>query len=191
MVPVEVFGVQIEAGSGSPLVLLREIAGSGRVLPIFVGEPEAFAIAIGLQGLSAQRPLTHDLLADVMAQTDTRLEDVTVTELRNGTFFAELHLQGPGGPRVVSSRPSDAIALAVRLNAPVFAAEDVLDEAGALWRIVESDELVEQDELDQQDPSADRFAAPTTEEIDEEVAAFRDLLDDLQPGDFGDGRDLN
>lgn len=183
MVPVEVFGVQIEATTGSPLVLLREVADPHRVLPIFVGGPEAFAIAVGLEGLEVERPLTHDLLADVMARTDTHLDDVMVTELREGTFFAELHLRGPDGLHTVASRPSDAIALAVRMHAPVFAAEDVLAEAGAMLQVVADTG----DDTDAEDTDGDgERDRPSEQAIDEAVGVFRSVLDGVDPADFGD-----
>ena len=140
MVLVEIFGLQIEASSGAPLVLLREVDDPHRLLPIFIGGSEALAIARGLQGVTADRPLTHDLLVQLLERTGNRLEDVAVTDLRDGTFFAELRLEGRGGRRIVTSRPSDALALAVRVGAPVYASEAVLDEAGAVLQTEDGDE---------------------------------------------------
>ena len=130
MRPVELMGLQVETTTGAPIVLLRETDDPHRVLPVFIGRPEALAIAIGLEGATAERPLAHDLLIDVLDGADTRLRRVDVTELSGGTYFAELELTSPDGTRRVPSRPSDAIALAVRLHAPIFASENVLDEAG-------------------------------------------------------------
>lgn len=177
MVLVEIFGLQIEATSGAPLVLLREVDDPHRLLPIFIGGSEALAIARGLQGVTAERPLTHDLLVQLLERTGNRLEDVAVTDLRNGTFFAELRLEGRNGRRVLTSRPSDALALAVRVGAPVYAAEAVLDEAGAVLQPAEGDE------------SDDPRLAPTLTgpAADEVVAEFRGFLDQLDPADFLEG----
>ena len=161
MIPVEVMGLQVETTTGAPIVLLRETDDPHRVLPVFIGQPEAVAIAIGIEGAMAERPLTHDLLIDVLNGADTRLERVDVTALTDGTYHAELELRGPDGARRVSSRPSDAIALAVRLHAPIFASEDVLDEAGV--SVVE---------------------APDEAEIDAVVEEFTSFLDEVDPADF-------
>jgi bifunctional DNase/RNase len=165
MVLVEIFGLQIEASSGLPLVLLREVDEPHRILPIFIGGPEALAIARGLQGVTAERPLTHDLLIDLLERTGSRIDEVAVTELRDRTFIAELRLDGPSGHRVVSSRPSDAIALAVRVGAPVYASEDVLDEAGA---VLQEGTISDEPE----------------EAIEEAVEEFREFLEGLKPSDF-------
>jgi len=108
MVEVELAAVRVDLQSNTPVVLLRELAGERRTLPIFIAAPEATAIAFALQGVRTPRPMTHDLLRDVLAALGTRLDRVVITELREKTYYAELQLSGPGGPRVVSSRPSDA-----------------------------------------------------------------------------------
>lgn len=167
MIPVELLGLQVETTTGAPIALLRETADPHRVLPVFIGTPEAMAIAVGLEGATTERPLTHDLLIDVLDGADTRLERVDVTELAGGTFHAELELHGPDGARRISSRPSDAIALAVRLHAPMFASEGVLDEAGVTMVETTSEML---------DP----------EEIDTAVEEFTSFLDDVDPADFAD-----
>jgi bifunctional DNase/RNase len=159
--PVDVVGVSLEAGSGAPVVLLREHDVPRRVLPIFVGPTEATAIALALSDRLPPRPLTHDLLAMLIETLDARVERVEVTELRDGTFFAELAVSGPTGERRLDSRPSDAIALAVRVHAPLFVSGVVLDQAGAT--------LAER--LDE-------------ESIDEAVAQFRSALDTLDPADL-------
>src|SRR5918994_5113954 len=129
--PVDLIGLTLEAGSGAPVVLLREHDVPRRVLPIFVGPTEATAIALAFSGQLPPRPLTHDLLAVLVETLHAHVERVEVTELRDGTFFAELALSGPTGQRRLDSRPSDAIALAVRVDAPLFVSGAVLDEAGA------------------------------------------------------------
>jgi bifunctional DNase/RNase len=159
--PVDLIGLTLEAGSGAPVVLLREHDVPRRVLPIFVGPTEATAIALALSGRLPPRPLTHDLLAVLVETLHAHVERVEVTELRDGTFFAELALSGPTGQRRLDSRPSDAIALAVRVDAPLFVSGVVLDEAGAT------------------------LAEPLDERaIDEAVAQFRTALDTLDPGEL-------
>lgn len=170
MTPVELMGLQVESDTGAPIVLLREIADPHRVLPVFIGTPEAIAIAVGMEGAMASRPLTHDLLIDVLDGADTHLERVDVTELTDGAFHAELELRGPGGVRRVSSRPSDAIALAVRLGVPMFVSETVLDEAGL--EVVEIDENADQ--------------PMTAGEIETAVEEFTSFLDDIDPADFAE-----
>ena len=160
MIEMEVVGVQEVLPSNVPVVLLRESEGE-RLLPIFIGMPEATAIGLALAGHDPPRPMTHDLLAAVLATFSVTLEQVVVTELRDRTFFAEVYLRGPTGVEVVSARPSDAIALAVRTRCPVFATEEVVDEAG--------------------------YLAPPTEEpaAEDQVEEFRAFLDSVDPEDFG------
>src|SRR5205823_6870653 len=110
MVEVHLAAVRVDLQSNTPVVLLQETEGARRTLPIFIGAPEATAIAFALQGVTTSRPMTHDLFKDVLVALGVTLERVLITELREGTFYAELHLNGPGGATVVSSRPSDAIA---------------------------------------------------------------------------------
>lgn len=155
MVELELVGVRVELPHNQPIVLLKETSGT-RFLPIWIGPVEATSIAFALQGVVTQRPMTHDLLRDVLGAVETSLERVVVTELNEGTFYAELHLHRDGTPVVVSSRPSDAIALAVRTSAPIFAEAEVLDEAGI--------ELEDDEE--------------------EEVERFKEFLDEVTPEDF-------
>lgn len=159
MIPLTLVGVRLEVPSNQPIVLLREDTGS-RFLPIFIGTPEASAIVYALQGNETPRPMTHDLFKTVLEDQGVRLERVEITALREGTFYAELTLERAGERSVISSRPSDAIALAVRYGdaVPIFAAEAVLDEAGV------------------------EFEA---EEEEQEVAQFREFLDTISPEDFG------
>ena len=165
MRPVEIAGLQVEATTGAPVVLLREHDAPHRVLPIFIGGPEAAAIALALSSQTPPRPLTHDLMVSLVEQLDARVDRVEVTLLRDGVYFAELSVNGPQGPQRLDSRPSDAIALAVRVHAPLFVAEAVLDEAGA---VVET-------------PAP---TAPDEQSIEEQVAAFRSSLENLDPGNL-------
>jgi bifunctional DNase/RNase len=159
---MELLGVRVELPANTPVVMLREDGERGRVLPILIGGPEASAIHSALEGIVPPRPLTHDLAVTVFQALGATLERVLITEVREHTFYAELHFATAGGKSVVSSRPSDAIALAVRTEAPIFAEEALLDEAA-----VEAPEAGEDD--------GDEEAI-----LDE----FRDFLDDITPDDF-------
>ena len=159
MIEMEIVGVQEVLPSSVPVVLLREADGE-RLLPIFIGMPEATAIGLALAGQDPPRPMTHDLMATLLATFSATLERVVVTELRDRTFFAEMYLRGPAGVEVVSARPSDAIALAVRTGTSVFAAEDVVDQAGYL------------------PPPTDKPVAEA------QVEEFRAFLDSVEPEDF-------
>ncbi|MBO9521124.1 MAG: bifunctional nuclease family protein [Nocardioidaceae bacterium] len=123
---VEVVGVRVEMPSNNPIVLLREIDGE-RYLPIWIGAVEATAIAFAQQGVVPPRPLTHDLLKDVLDATGNALAEVQITEVTDGVFFATLVL---GSGVEVSARPSDSIALALRTGSRIVCAEDLLDEVG-------------------------------------------------------------
>ncbi len=155
---IEIAGLHLEATSGAPLVLLREQDAPHRVLPIFIGEPEAAAIALALNDHVPPRPSAHDVMAELIQSFDAEVERVEVTELRGGAFVAELTVSGPNGERRLDARPSDAIALASRLHAPLFASETVLDEAGTVLQ-----------------------EAPDDETIDDEVSEFRAFLEDVDP----------
>lgn len=162
MQEMELIGVRVELPSNAPIVLLREMSGESRLLPIFIGAPEATAIALALDGVATPRPMTHDLLRDVLEELSADVERIVVTELRDKTFFAELHLVRDEEHIIVSSRPSDAIALAVRTGTPIFAAEAVIDEAG--YR--ESEDDVDEDQ---------------SEEV---VEQFKEFIDSISPEDF-------
>ncbi len=156
---MELVGIELERPPNIPCLLLREAEGAGRVLPIFIGSPEATAIAFALEEVETPRPMTHDLIKDVLDELGARLERVVVTELRDSTFFAEIVVSLAGSVHSVSARPSDAVALAVRFGAPVFAEEGVLDEAGRAPGEGVPDEIVEQfkEFIDQVNP--DDFAS--------------------------------
>ncbi|MGH8946680.1 MAG: bifunctional nuclease family protein, partial [Acidimicrobiia bacterium] len=152
-------GVRLELPSNQPIVLLREREGS-RYLPIWIGANEATAIATALEGVEPPRPLTHDLMRSVIDAVGALATQVVITEMRESIFYADLSLDVSGKEVKVSSRPSDAIALAVRTGTPVFASPSVLDEAGV--RFEEDDQ-------------------------DEEVARFREFLEDVTVEDFMGG----
>jgi uncharacterized protein len=161
VVPLELIGVRVELPANTPMVLLREADGRHRLLPIYIGTPEASAIHYALEGVEPPRPLTHDLFLDVVGVLGATVTRVVVTEIRERTYYAELHLDTPSGEKVVSARPSDAIALAVRCGAELFASDELIDEVG-------QEPVVEPD-----DESA--------EIIDE----FKDFIENVSPEDFG------
>jgi bifunctional DNase/RNase len=160
VVEMELIAVRIELPGNAPVVLLRETEGTSRLLPIFIGHPEATAIAFAVDGVVTPRPMTHDLMKDVIDALGATVDRIVITDLSEGTFYAEVHLVTPGKTPVrVSSRPSDAIALALRVECPIFAEEDVLAVAG----------IVEEAE---------------EEESDEVVEKFREFIDSVNPDDF-------
>lgn len=149
-----------------PMVLLREVGGA-RYLTIWIGAGEASAIANAQEGVVPPRPLTHDLIVDVLSGLDHTLSEVHITELDGGTFYAVLVIDGVE----ISARPSDAIAIALRVGCDIYCAEDVLDEAGIV--------LPEEGEDDDQPGE--------TLDSDTEVAKFREFLDQVNPDDFVTG----
>ena len=134
---VDVIGVRVEMPSNQPIVLLREVSGD-RYLPIWIGAVEATAIAFAQQGVVPPRPLTHDLLKDVLEATGDPLTEVRITDMRDGVFYATLVL---GSGAEVSARPSDSIALALRTGSRIVCAETVLDEAGLAVPAEQEDEV--------------------------------------------------
>jgi len=132
MVEVRLAAVRVDLQSNTPVVLLQETTGAKRTLPIFIGAPEATAIAFALQGVTTSRPMTHDLMRDVLEALGVVVERVVITELRQTTYYAELSLLHEGRRSVVSSRPSDAIALAARTGTPLYVADDLLDAEGVV-----------------------------------------------------------
>lgn len=165
MVEVRLSAVRVDLQSNTPVLLLTETEGLGRTLPIFIGAPEATAIAFAIQGVAPPRPMTHDLLRDVVETLGANLERVVITELRSATYYAELHLKRADGILTVSSRPSDAVALAVRTSSPLFVADDLMDSEGIL--------LPSEEEEDGE--------SATPEEL---VGEFRQFLDTVRPEDF-------
>ena len=159
---VEMELVSVEAPerpTRTPVVILRETAGQRRVLPIFIGTPEAQAIALSMQNIETPRPMTHDLMKNLLDEVGAEVDRITVTALRDGTFFAEIVLSSAGEVHTVSSRPSDAIALAIRIGSPLFAEEAVPAVAG-------------------------RVAQPDEEQAEQMVEEFREFIDHVNPEDF-------
>lgn len=162
MQELSLVGVRVELPNNQPIVLLKEVAGD-RYLPIWIGADVATAIAFAQQGVAPPRPLTHDLLKDVISGLGAQLVAVRITDLRDGIFYATLVFTNGAE---VSARPSDSVALAVRTGAPIYAADEVLAEAGI---------AVDEDPDDQ--PPAE-----------EEVERFREFLDTISPEDFQTGK---
>jgi bifunctional DNase/RNase len=123
---LDVVGVRVEMPSNQPIVLLKEIGGS-RYLPIWVGAVEATSIAFAQQGVTPPRPMTHDLMKDLLSTLDAKVDSIQITEIKEGVFFSSIKLDGG---KAVSARPSDAIALALRTGAPIFGSEELLAQAG-------------------------------------------------------------
>jgi bifunctional DNase/RNase len=153
---LDIVGVRVELPSKQPIVLLKEVGGE-RYLPIWIGAVEATAIAFAQEGITTARPMTHDLMRDVLRALQTDLTRVTITDLQDGVFFATLAF---GNGVEVSARPSDAIALAMRMGAPVYGVEAVLAEAGIT--VPEEQEQEQESELEK----------------------FREFLDTISPEDF-------
>ena len=158
MQQMQIYGVSFDMVGKQPIVLLKTVDGN-RFLPIWIGHPEAAAILMKLQGAQTPRPMTHDLLNDMLEQLEAKCERVSVTELRDNTFYASITISVNGAEIEIDSRPSDAIALAVRCQAPIFAAEEVIDESS-----IEFEHEVEDQE--------------------EVVERFKDFLDEVSPEDF-------
>jgi bifunctional DNase/RNase len=163
-----VLGLAVDARM-QPVVLLTPLDGDQEprtLLPIWVGSQEAASISIAVSGEEPPRPLSHDLMKRLLDAVGATVDRVDVTRIEDGTFYAELRLTTRGGPLTLDCRPSDAIALASRVGAPLFVAEAVIEEAGIL------------EELDQEDEEK------AQEESEEKVAEFRRFLDDIDPEDF-------
>ena len=161
MYEMVIYGVSFDLVGKQPIVLLKTAEGN-KYLPIWIGHPEAAAILMKLQGASTPRPMTHDLLSDVLENLDAKCERVAVTELRDNTFYASITLTVNGREVEIDSRPSDALALAVRSGAPIFAAEDVIAESAIEFEhdVEESEDVVEK---------------------------FKEFLDEVSPEDFAAG----
>lgn len=158
MLKMELHGVNLDVMTNQPVVVLRDPSAK-RFLPIWIGQFEATAILMEIQGVKPARPLTHDLLKSVIETFNAKVEQIVIDNLNEGTFFAKIHLRSGEDVWRIDARPSDAIALAVRTQAPIFAEESVLDKASVL----------------------------TGEGEDEQVEKFRGFLEDIKPEDFESG----
>jgi bifunctional DNase/RNase len=163
MTPLELMGVRIEVPANTPMMLLQESDGERRLLPIYIGHSEASSIHVAIEGIEPPRPLTHDLFVSSLIELGAAIEQVIITEVREHTFYAELHLGLGEEHHVISARPSDAVALAVRFGAPILATEQLLDEAGQPAELVTDDD----------------------DEADEIIDEFKDFIENVSPEDFG------
>jgi uncharacterized protein len=161
MQEMHIYGVSFDLVGKQPIVLLKTAEGN-KFLPIWIGHPEAAAILMKLQSATTPRPMTHDLVTDMLEQLGAQVIRITVTELRENTFYAQITVQQDGSEVEIDSRPSDAIALAIRADAPIFAADDVIEESAIEF---------EGDEINQED-------------LEKEVSKFKQFLDDVSPDEF-------
>jgi len=168
VVEVALRAVRVDLQSRTPVLVLQETGVLRRSIPIFIGEPEAVAIECAVRGVPAPRPLTHDLLRDVITELGASVSRVVITELREATYYAEIHIQAPSGTTVVSARPSDAVALALRTESPLYVDDELMDEEGRHIELSDEDDEDEEVEGD----------------VDEIAEQFRDFLDSVHPEDF-------
>jgi hypothetical protein len=162
------YGVSFEPIGKQPIVLLKTVDGD-KFLPIWIGHPEAAAILMKLQGASPPRPMTHDLLTDVISELQGEIVRVTVTELRENTYYARITIVQDGRELEIDSRPSDAIALAVRCDAQIFAEDDVVEESGIEFQAAD-------------DEQAGLLTASSLADLDPEE--FRRFLETVTPEQF-------
>ncbi len=154
---MEVHGVNLDMLTNQPVIILKDL-GSNRYLPIWIGQFEATAILMEVQGIRPSRPLTHDLLKTILDSLKAQVTRIVINDLREGTFYAQIHMSFNSSDLQIDARPSDAIALAVRANVPIFADENVLDQAAVVSEAGE----------------------------EEEVERFREFLENVRPEDFKD-----
>jgi bifunctional DNase/RNase len=165
MVEVVLRAVRVDVGSSTPLLLLEEVGGD-RVLPIFIGAPEATAIAYALQHIETPRPMSHDLLGNVITALGARLFAVEITHLIHNTFYANLRLLREGQEVLVSARPSDAVALALRVGAPLLVSDELMNDEGQVLQVGDED-----------DEDSEESEATL-------LAELRDFLNNVRPEDF-------
>ena len=154
---MQIHGVNMDMLTNQPVIILKDLEAK-RYLPIWIGQFEATAILMELQGMQSARPLTHDLMSTIVGRLRATLQKIVIDDIQDGTFFAKLHLANNGATDIIDARPSDAIALAVRLNAPIYASGKVVERATIVTEIGEEDE----------------------------IEKFRDFLENIQPEDFKD-----
>jgi bifunctional DNase/RNase len=160
-----IYGVSFDLVGKQPIVLLKTTDGN-KFLPIWIGHPEAAAILMKLQGATTPRPMTHDLVTDMLSQLDAQVVRITVTELRDSTFYAQITVQQDGSEIEIDSRPSDAIALAIRAEAPIFVADRVIEESAIEFEgeEVNEEEIVSEFKQFLENVSPEEFAVEEEEE---------------------------
>ena len=173
MIEVVLRAVRVDVGTSTPLLLLEEVGGE-RVLPIFIGAPEATAIAYALGNVETPRPMSHDVLGNVIGSLGAQLFSVEITELVDNVFYANLRLLREREEISVSARPSDAVALALRVGAPILVNDELMAEQGRVISIEDDDEDDEAEEGDENDASNEA----------ELVAELHDFLETIKPEDF-------
>ena len=166
---MQIYGVSFDMVGKQPIVLLKTADGN-RFLPIWIGHPEAAAILVKLQNTAHARPMTHDLLNDVVGQLDAEVISIAVTEMRENTYYARITLQRNGSEIEVDSRPSDAIALAVRSDAPIFAADEVIDESAI--------------EFEGEEGPPENVATMSQEQRAQVEEQFKEFLENVTPDQF-------
>lgn len=182
MLEMTIDSIRVSMMNYQRVVILKEKT-SNRYLPIWIGPAEADAIAVQLQEVSVPRPLTHDLLRNVITMLGAAARHVLVSDLQNDTFFAKIILETNGKTIEVDSRPSDALALAVRFKVPIFVEEAVLDKASV---------LMDKDgkaitPADRSEPTKEGTGQVKAEEI-QNLSAFKDFIENLDLGDLGKGK---
>lgn len=178
MIEMVVDSIRVSLMNYQRVVILKEKE-TNRYLPIWIGAAEADAIAVKLQGVSVPRPLTHDLIQSIVDALGAKVRSIVVSDLKNDTFFAKIVINIDGGQMEIDSRPSDAIALAVRVQVPIFAEESVLERAG-IWLDKESGKLLP----DETEPKTKGAGRKVTDEEMKRMSAFYEFIKDLNLDDF-------
>ena len=158
--PMVISGLTVDPLTNSPIVLLKEVEGQ-RTLPIWIGLLEATAIASELEGIKFSRPMTHDLLKNLMGLMNVKVNRVEVCDLKNNTYFAVIHINHNGKEMSIDARPSDALAISLRMGAPIFVAEDVIKKSSQVEITAEPEDTSEQGKR------------------------WQEILEKLNPEDFG------
>lgn len=179
MIKVEIDSIRVSLMSQDRVVVLKDQA-SDRYLPIWIGPFEAEAIRVELQGVEVTRPLTHDLLKSVIVQLGGEVEQILINDLRNDTFFARLEVKSNGRTIEIDSRPSDAIALAVRLKVPIFVDDSVMEKAA----IKPEEDITNELAL----PGSGKEGETPSEEAPADLGAFKDFLESLDLDDLDDSK---
>ena len=176
MLELEIESIRVRQETQQRAVVLR-VKDSDLYLPIFIGPFEVEAIRFKLMDVEVQRPMTHDLLGSVIGDLGATIESIVVSDLQNDTFYAKIVMNYNGNVVEVDSRPSDAIALAVRANAPIFASDDVIEKAAVTLAVEDAEEESDESVLNEQ--------TEVGEEELEKLSAFTDFIDSLDLGDIG------
>jgi bifunctional DNase/RNase len=176
MIKVFIDSIRVSLMSQLRVVILKDPV-SGKYLPIFIGPCEAEAIAVKLQGMNVERPLTHDLLKSVISELGGQVQHIVVNDLRQDTFYAQIMVEQDGQTRVIDSRPSDAIALSVRLDVPIYVEESVMDRAS----------IMPDEEVESESPATPM--PRETEESEERLSVFEDFIEMLDLDDLPSDED--